>query len=93
MSIYEEAIELWGKETQLGMALEELLELATAIMKYHREPLSIIRKLNVEEEIGDVEIMLCQLRYIFDEKEIDRAKKSKLKRLRILIDIEKRKRN
>lgn len=85
-SIYQEAVLLWGKDTQLGMALEELLELATAILKYYRDPESTVRRLDIEEEITDVEIMLCQLRHIFDETEIDKIKDNKLKRLQARIE-------
>jgi NTP pyrophosphatase (non-canonical NTP hydrolase) len=83
MNIYERAVEKWGTYLQLDMVLEEMLELGNAIMKYRR---GRAEDANVEEEIADVEIMLSQLRCIFNEKMIDTFKEEKLERLRRRLD-------
>ena len=61
--ILNKAIEHYGKEHQLGVAQEELSELVTAISHYKRG-----REHNVAEEIADVEIMLEQLKLIFENE-------------------------
>ena len=85
-NIYQEAVLLWGKDAQIYQAQEECLELAIAIMKYFKDPESTVRRIDIEEVISDFEVMLYQLRHIFDETEIDKMKDNKLKRLRARIE-------
>lgn len=77
--LYLRAISQWGYEAQVDMALEECIELAHAIMKFKGGGKEKIA--NVEEEIADVEIMMAQMRLIFNTKNISRIKAKKLKRL------------
>ena len=72
------AVETYGYENQMIQAIEELSELQRAITRAIKAPAD---RDNLHEEIADVEIMLMQLRTIFDEKEIDEWKESKLERL------------
>ena len=75
--ILKKAIEHYGKEHQLGVAQEELSELVTAISHYKRG-----REHNVAEEIADVEIMLSQLKIIFNcTDEVEEWKEKKVERL------------
>jgi len=85
MNIYEQAIEAWGEDAQLGMLQEECAELIAAINKLRRgEPASV-----VIEEIADVELMLAQMRYIFPPPDIDRVKAEKIERLgSMLMDVQ-----
>lgn len=58
------AVEKWGKQAQLLMVLEEMAELQKEILKHLNRG-----KDNIDEiidETADVEIMLEQLKYIFD---------------------------
>jgi hypothetical protein len=75
-SVCQKAIYTYGAEHQQIKALEELGELSSAIAR------AIIGDdHNVEEEIADVEIMLVQLRLMFQGKDIDEMKLKKLERL------------
>jgi NTP pyrophosphatase (non-canonical NTP hydrolase) len=89
--LYEKAISRWGYESQMRIALEEMLELSHAIMKFLRamgdlntdwEKMDI----KVEEEIADVEIMMAQLRLVFNGKRISKIKARKLRRLQKLLE-------
>ncbi len=61
--IYQQAIETYGKDAQLKMAIEEMAELTQAICKSFRGKDNLD---NIIEEIADVEIMLAQLKIIFE---------------------------
>ena len=74
--IYKSAITKYGEHTQIDMAIEEMAELTQALSKYKRG-----KSHNVEEEIADVEIMLEQMRLIFDSKKVDEIKQEKIVRL------------
>lgn len=75
-TVCEKAIFTYGAEHQKVKAMEELGELIQAIAR------SIIgADHNVEEEIADVEIMLIQLRMMYQGKDIEAMKFSKLERL------------
>ena len=63
-NILKKAIATWGKHAQLLMVLEEMSELQKEILKHINRS-----KDNIDEiidETADVEIMLEQLKYIFD---------------------------
>ncbi|WIF95149.1 hypothetical protein [Caminicella sporogenes] len=76
MDIYSKAIKVFGKETQLIKAVEELSELQKEICKF-----LISRTGNVEEEIADVKIMIRQLEKVFDKEIIQKWEEEKIKRL------------
>lgn len=82
--VYEMAVKQWGKPMQIIMALEEMSELTKELTKNLRGKENIIQ---VCEEIADVEIMLEQLKVIFDKKQwkdgttVEIAKQTKLARL------------
>jgi len=78
--IYNAAINFFGVESQLNMLSEEVGELLTAINKWRRY--GGCKEYNmVVEEIADVEIMLNQMKVIFDcnNKDIYNKKLERLK--------------
>lgn len=65
------AVETWGKDAQIDIAVEELSELIKALLKERRavkagreDEIEAARK-NVTEEMADVYIMLSQMQIIF----------------------------
>ena len=87
--IYKQAMDLWGCAVQIDIALEEMNELSIAILKFRRNPEQLaIKKEAIEQEIADVEIMMEQLRMIFDTKTISKIKTRKLRRLQKRIEME-----
>lgn len=66
-AIYRKAIEKWGKELQINQAFEKIETLILKLTRYIRgrlKPEDITQKIG--GEIADVEIMLNQLKIIFD---------------------------
>ena len=57
----KKAIEVYGEESQLLMAVEELSELMNELLHYRRK-----RPQNIAEEMADVYIMLRQMQIIFN---------------------------
>lgn len=74
--VYKKAIREYGEYAQLDVAIEEMAELMQAISKFKRG-----KSHNVEEEVADVEIMIEQLKIIFDSKKIEQIKREKIDRL------------
>lgn len=72
------AVALYGQDAQIGMAIEELSELAVALSHARRGRDSR----PVASEIADVEIMLAQMRVIFGDHEVDGEIAQKVARLR-----------
>ncbi len=85
MTIFEQAIETFGKDMQLNVAVEELSELIKEICKSKR---GRDNRDNIIEEMADCYIMLEQLEIIFDLKpaEILMAIDQKLTRLKNRIE-------
>ena len=63
MTILKKAIETYGKDMQLNVAVEEFSELIKEICKSKR---GRDNRANIIEEIADCEIMLNQIQIIFD---------------------------
>lgn len=71
--ILQAAIDKWGGDMQVRMALEEMAELSKALLKFGRasdnhadeQQQLIDRYENVLEEIADVQIMLDQMRLLY----------------------------
>lgn len=63
MTTIEKAIETYGKDMQLNVAIEEFSELIKEICKNKR---GSDNRDNIIEEMADCEIMLVQLQLIFD---------------------------
>ena len=85
--IYKKAIIAWGIHAQLDMAVEECAELIKAIQKRKRITDMPMLVDSILEEMADVEIMLEQLKVIYDYSDIvsksrfEQLKEFKLKRL------------
>lgn len=80
--ILNRAIDTYGVHTQLDMCLEEMAELAKALLKMRRGGGDLAVKLaSIQEEIADVQIMIDQMRIIFGEESVERAERAKLTRL------------
>lgn len=62
LKVYADALETFGPEVQLAVALEEKSELQKELCKALR---GFTHPAQVAEEIADATIMLEQLRYIF----------------------------
>lgn len=76
---YAVAVSVYGKQSQLIMAMEEMAELTKELSKNIRGTRNVPA---ISEEIADVEIMLEQLKIIFANRaEVDRHRSEKLKRL------------
>ena len=78
--IFQRAIDLWGEDAQIRMAIEECAELIVQLIKLDRRSNGSEYE-DVVNEIADVEIMMAQLRIIFGDQEIDTAKRIKLDKL------------
>ena len=84
-SIYKQAIDKFGSGKQFIKAVEELAELQQAIIKKFLNP--DVENDNLFEEIADVEIMLSQIKIMYDCHDIiETVKEKKLKRLKGLIE-------
>ena len=82
-SIMTRAIQCYGEIAQIDMAVEEMAELTKSLCKVKRaapgaETAAAVA--NVVEEIADVQIMIDQLRLIFDRSTAD-VEEEKLRRL------------
>lgn len=77
--VYKLAVEKFGPESQIDMAIEECAELINALCKLRRERVGPIA---VVTEIADVQIMCEQLAYMFGEKMVADERKRKIERLR-----------
>ena len=75
--VCKKAIDTFGVANQQLKAVEEMGELIQAISKA-----LIGKEHNVEEEIADVEIMLTQLKIMYDIKKIEEWKEFKINRLK-----------
>ncbi|MBC8589348.1 hypothetical protein H8707_14105 [Tissierellaceae bacterium BX21] len=77
--IYKRALDKWGTELQIVMVFEEVAELQKELSKCLRGK---DNRLEIAEEIADVEIMLAQMKILFGIHEaVERHKEYKIKRL------------
>ena len=89
LKIYQKACEKWGRVAQLEMAQEEATELALAI---RREIRNNDEKsfLELVDEIADVEIMIEQIKMIYEltplEYAVEERKEYKVNRLKQRIE-------
>lgn len=80
--ILEDAVKTWGERSQEDMLLEEMSELAKAVLKLRREkrkemvPYAVSA---IREEMADVQIMLDQMKIMYGE--VENFERDKLKRL------------
>lgn len=88
LQICYEAVAMFGATKQIDIAIEEMAELTQALSKFKRGKIH-----NVEEEIADVEIMIEQLKIIFNADKYERFKHDKLCRLKGVLNDDKIRRN
>lgn len=86
--IYQKAIEFWGVEAQIKMAMEECAELIKELAKYGRK-INGSSITDIQRETVDVELMLNQLKRMF-QTDYESIKKEKLQRLSKLLKAEAR---
>ena len=94
--LYKKAIREWGEFSQMDMMIEESSELilACASLIHNMMKLSRAKKgkhtnmvrMQICEEIADLEIMLEQSHMIFDGNLIDEIKERKLERLKEIVN-------
>lgn len=78
-AVCKRAVEAYGKEHQLIICMEEMAELTKELTKNLRGRRNLQ---DISKEVADVEIMLEQVKVIFDLKEeVSEAKEAKLLRL------------
>lgn len=84
-AVYRTAIAEYGSSNQVDKAMEELAELTQALMKERHceeEWMRTELRVHVAEEMADVEIMLEQLKIIFNNAEsVEQWKGAKIERL------------
>ena len=90
--IGKKCIELWGESDQIRQTVEECAELITVLAKYGRN-VNGSTKEEICEEIADVEIMINQMKIVFDNSLIDSYKQMKLARLNKRVYSESLRRN
>lgn len=84
--VYIKAIETYGEEAQINMVFEEMAELQKELCKYLRKKdtrnkIDLIP--SIAEEIADVEIMLDQMKLLFEiESAVEKFKTMKVDRLK-----------
>ncbi len=77
--IFREALEAFGKSTQMQVAIEEISELTKELCKNGRGQENTT---HIAEEIADVEIMLRQMVMLFDcAGQVETFRRYKLERL------------
>lgn len=84
--ILKKAVQHFGVYPQMFLLCEEMAELTKAIMKFKRYDFECSAD-NLMEEIADVQIMIEQMRIIFNTDIIDKYRVEKLKRLSSIIGL------
>lgn len=82
--ILERAIKKYGDLAQIDMLVEECAELIVAVNHYKRDRVHALSDLL--SEIADVEIMLTQMKMIFNNYTINELVKFKIYRLKKRLD-------
>lgn len=82
MEILKQILSMCSEESRVDMAIEEMSELTKELLKYRRYKGQPEYLENIKEELADVEIMLAQIKQIFEisEEDISSAKDYKLYR-------------
>lgn len=78
-NLYQRAIDAYGSEHQIGIVIEELSELITALTRKHLRHRGTTD--DVLSEIADAFIMLEQLKIIYGTEEIKKMMYIKLEKL------------
>lgn len=82
-NLYQEALDKWGQEAQIDMAIEEMGELIVALKHFKRGRIGAHK---VAEEVADVSSMMKQLEIIVGHANVYEWAQHKLRRLEARID-------
>lgn len=83
---FQDALRVFGGRNQITVALEEMSELQKEFCKYLRND-SSFSTVNITEEMADVEIMLEQMKMLFQcDDAVEEQSQYKVQRLRERID-------
>ena len=86
-NVFKDAIDFFGEDIQIDVAIEELSELIKELCKHKR---GCGDKMHIAEEMADVKIILQELEIIFDNKHrVNSWYEDKKKRLERNIAIER----
>ena len=83
--VCRKAVDKWGVDAQLDHMIEECAELIVAINHFRRNNKEC-RASDVESEIADVELMVEQMKLIFNPENIWKHKQEKIQRLNKLLE-------
>jgi hypothetical protein len=92
-AIYINALSEWGIEAQITMIFEEMAELQKELCKFLRDDIEshkkyVVRVASIAEELADCEIMLEQMKILFQcEEGVKFHKIEKLRRLKKRLNI------
>jgi len=83
--LYAKAVDKWGREAQLFMALEEFAEISHAVCKLVRDQGSVAE---LTDCLADAQVMMEQLSFMFEipDEKIKEVKEIKLRRLQKLLE-------
>ena len=85
--LYQQAIDTWGQELQLVMAIEETSELQKEVCKILRGDWSSSRMDSLAEEVADTRLMLEQIEYMCGiASKVELVRNIKLARLKRLVE-------
>jgi len=84
-AVLRRAVEVWGEDLQVDIAIEELSELTTELARRQRGRESPV---DIREEIADVQLCLDQLKLLYGRDAVAVVEQDKLERLdrRVLAD-------
>ncbi|MDD3263439.1 MAG: antitoxin [Candidatus Nanoarchaeia archaeon] len=83
IELYKKIIEIRGKDSQCHQAMEECAELTVALSHYVRKRPNSIEE--IIEELGDVEIMIQQLKVMFGKIFEAKVEENKIKKINNLL--------
>lgn len=81
--IFERALDTWGEQAQMDMAVEECAELQAELARYWRGRSD---EEDIIEEVADVAIMVRQLSLIFGPDRVHDEAMRKIERLETRLD-------
>jgi NTP pyrophosphatase (non-canonical NTP hydrolase) len=87
MTIYKDATDHFGVNTQMLQTIEECSELITAISHFRRKRNNALE--NLKEEVADVYIMIKQMMHMLNMHDNCEEVNGKLQRLKARIEFEK----
>ncbi len=88
VKFYDECIEVWGKDAQIKMCIEEMSELTKELCKNYREKFAETPEQieKICEEIADVQNVVDQMQHIFGEARVDEIRAQKIARTKPLLE-------